>query len=142
MNSYIQKNGARILSEILTGSDKRLNGMYVEASASDIPVGARDHAYYDMLEASAKSGYLRVPIQTSYVDDNNTIHFLAIIPWGSLAAKQLPDDCMLRAVTVVCMRDNSPANDEFVYTAKLKDPVAVVQGAETSIHLTLSLMGK
>ena len=124
------KDGKRFVSELIAGSQKKINGMYV--------------AYYERLLKSPDSGFARIAIQSSVVDRDGYIQFTALLTTEDLKGGQLTEESVLTSATLVHMPSERQVDDVLIYNALFGGlygicPIKIVKGAYTTVNLRLSL---
>ena len=138
MSFKMHVEGERFLSELLAGSDKKINGMYVEYGTE---LSDRDHAFYRRIENNKTSGYARIGITDIFVDDDGVIRILGVLSTEDIRGEKPTKPVKLTCVTLVHKQDDNPDNDTIVCTIKLSSPVKLVEGTYTSIHTSMRLVG-
>lgn len=137
MNKLLS-GGKRALAEILAGNGTQINGMYIIYSSTPIDAAPDvDLEYLDNLVASGVGGYARVPITGAQVDDTGAVMFAAMVTTADIEGCQPTQDSKVRAAVLVCMKDSIMANDKFVYSTIMKDPVQLVPGAYMTINVKM-----
>lgn len=140
MNFTMHSQGLRFLADMLAGSGRKINGMYVEYGNGGCAAGARDLNYFAGLDKQGTGcGYARVAITNAYVDDTLRVHFDAIVCHGDLVGGAPGTDSAFTCATLIHMPDSNPANDLLVCTIGLAAPVRIVGGASTSVHTSMRL---
>lgn len=139
------KDGKRFVSELIAGSQKKINGMYVEYHPmSENGLKEKDAAYYERLLKSADSGFARIAIQSAVVDKDGYIQFTALLTTEDLKGGQLTEDSVLTSATLVHMPSERQVDDVLIYNALFGGrygifPIKIVKGAYTTVNLRLSL---
>lgn len=137
MNYYMQKDGRRVLAELLAGGSGKINGMYVEYGPQAADSGPRTLEGFEALPKDGSAGYARVPVEAVYVDDNLNVHFDALLRTDDFSP--VPDKPVaLRCATLaVLARDRS--DDKLVCTVAFNNDVPLVPGAYVTVRTKLNI---
>lgn len=137
MNFYTQEQGKKFLAELLAGSGKHINGMYVECAPADA-AGQRDAAYFERLKAVKNANYARIAISNAYADDANVVHFDALVRKEDFI-KKCRNNSALACATLVHMVDDNPANDIFIVTTGFESGAVITGSSYTVVNTSIKL---
>lgn len=138
MSFTMQETGPKFLAELIAGSGKKINGMYVEYSTSAKAAGARTHEYFRTIKDQKTAGYGRVAITNAYVDDKMCVHFDALVCPGDMTGT-VPAKARLVCATLVHMEDDNPENDTLLWTVDFSSPVHLSKETYTTVHTSMRL---
>lgn len=137
MSFTMQADGRKFLAEMLAGSSKKINGMYVEYGTGS--AGVRNSEYFKNLEKGGAAGFARVAVTNAYVaPDGCTVHFDGMVCTGDLTGTPVKG-AKLTCATLACLDGEHPENDVLVCTVDFGSPVQIVKGAYTAIHTSMKL---
>ena len=140
MRSMLRMDGARFLAEMLAGSGKKINGLYVEYGTT-APTFVDDHgpSYYEGLLHSQDGGYARIPVQSAAVCEDGGVLFTGLVTGSDLKGARITRNSVLTGAALVHMPDDIVANDIILYATLFTSPVKVVKGAYTNISVKLAI---
>lgn len=145
MMSQWLKDGKRFISELIAGSQKKINGMYIEYRPFKENGGLKkDAAYYENLLKSPDSGFARIAIQSATVGTDGVIQFTALLTTEDLKGGAITENTVLTSATLVHMPSECMVDDVLIYNALFGGrygnlPIKVVKGAYTTVNVRLSL---
>lgn len=129
-------NGKKLLAGILAGSGKSINGMYVECDADDNAV--RTYEYFKHMAAQG-GNFARVPVTHAYVtNDGDAVSFDALVCAGDFKGMTGGTHEVTHA-TLICMQDQSMANDVPVCTLKIKAKAPVTGSSYVTVHTSMKV---
>jgi hypothetical protein len=137
MSCKIQKAGKRFLAEMLAGSGRRIDGMYVEYGNVPKRTGLRDREYFDNLSRQEDAGYVRLSVANSYVDDNLASIFTAMVRLQDTRLADA-DSTELGCVTLVS-EGRDERDDVLVCTFDFDESMKIVGNAYTTIRCGISM---
>ncbi len=141
MTPKLLPQGKKILAQILAGKEKPNYGLYVEYSNKELSATPTvDANYFETLEKGARTGYARIPVTATVVDDDGIICF-GMLTSDDLRGGELTRNSVLTATTLVQL-GTTQAEDVFIYTALLKQPVKIVAGTYITVNTKISIGGK
>ena len=133
----MQAEGHKFLAEMLAGSGKKINGMYVEYGTGS--AGVRNSEYFKNLEKGGAAGFARVAVTNAYVDaDGCTVHFDSMVCTGDLTGIPVKG-AQLTCATLACLDSEHLEDDVLVCTVDFGSPIPIVKGAYTAIHTSMKL---
>lgn len=136
MSFYMQDNGWKFIAGIIAGSPEKIDGMYAEYSSGSLNAGARSRdTYADMPEGS---GYIRLRITNTYVDEDAVIHFTAYLTAADIPG-DVPAGACIRCATLVSLDNVSADNDKLICTVDISSPIALNHSEYIVIHAGLKL---
>lgn len=139
------KDGKRFISELITGSQKKINGMYVEYhQVSESGLVEKNASYYESLLKSPDSGFARIAIQNATIDNTGCMVFTALLTTEDLKGGPLTEESVLTSATLVHMPSELQVDDVLIYNALFGNhngilPIKIVKGAYTTVNLRISL---
>lgn len=140
MSGLLQKEGIPFILGMIAGSGLKINGMYVEyGQPGQFSAGPRDAGYFAALGQGRKCGYTRVGVTHSDVVAGGVCFTSLVCPSDINNGKVNHGVCVV-CVTLVCMKDDNPANDVFIYTADIPDS-PVMNGASITVNVGMRLTG-
>ena len=141
MKAVLQTSSVKFFADILTGGQRKIDGVYVEYGPAGIKAGPRDASYFDNLRESLTSGFARVAITNSYIDKNNPscLHFDAIVHSSDMQGADTSTATMYWNCGTLVSLGSDMSEDILVLTTSLSGDVPVVNNAYTAVHLTVDL---
>jgi len=140
MTSLLLPGGSRFLAELLAGSDKRINGMYVEYTSDPVTFNTdKTPAYFEGLLHSKNAGYARIPVQSVTIDKDGIVVFTGLLTSEDLKGGKLIKASALTGATLVHMQDDITAHDTLIYSTLFTQPVAVLKGVYTNVSVKLAI---
>jgi len=133
----MQDGGMRFLAELLSGSPKRINCLYVEYGTVDA-TGVKTPQYFRDMNASKTCGYAKVPVLTSYVDDACVIHFNSVVRGEDFRGMKPKTTTVLKAVTLAYSPGDS-SEDILICTLPFDAQVKISKNVQTAIHASMKL---
>lgn len=141
MKSMLQKDGCNVIADILTGSDDKLNGIYVTYAGTPVEsVQEVDYKTFTDMAKMAGRGYARIPVRSCKRLDDGRLLFTALLSASDLIGAAPNRRTKLTTATLVSMKDD-PSKDRFVYSAVLTSQCPMVAGTHIVIDLTMKIGG-
>ena len=137
MSCRMQENGRRFLAEMLAGSGRKINGMYVEYGNVPRQTGKRDRAYFDELARQDDGGYVRLSVANAYVDKDLTTLFSAMVRLQDTKLAGT-DGTELGCVTLVS-EGRQEDEDVLICTFDFPEAMKIVGNAYTTIRCGINL---
>ena len=133
MSVWMQKDGWKLLAEILSGAPYKLDGMYAECSKDGIVAGERSHEWYALHKDDVSVA--RLHISTAHVDNEGKIHFSAMMNAGDLPKVYM----LVQCVTLVSLGKHGMLEDRLVCTMDLTQPIKLAGDAYIVLHAGMKL---
>lgn len=137
MNYYMQKDGRRVLAELLAGGSGKISGMYVEYGPHAVDAGPRTLEGFEALPKDGTAGYARLPVSVVYVDDNMGIHFDALVRVDDF--DPVPDKTVELGCATLAVLAKDRSEDKLVCTVAFNKPVPLVPGTYVTVRTILNL---
>lgn len=141
MKSKLLKEGIRTISDIISGKDIKINYMYIEYKTLEYSETTakedKDIEYFNTLKEIPGCGYIRVPIQTSFVDTNNNVQFIASIN-ADMCDHVIAGSSMFTEATLAAGFESYATKDKFISSSIFNQPIPIVPGSIITAQVTLS----
>ena len=141
MTPKLLDTGRQFIGRVLIGEVTPNYGIYVEYSnKAAVSVPDVDYQYFQQRAAGTYTGYARIPVLTSHLTDNGIL-FTGMLTSEDLQGGKLTKNTVLTTTTLVNL-GAAEAEDTFLYTALLKQPVKVVTGTYITVSIRLLIGGR
>lgn len=137
----IQRGGNRVIADILSGSDEKLNGIYVTYAGADVESAPEvDRQYFEYLAKRPACGYARIPVRSCQCDADGSMTFTGLLSASDLIGSKPTKRSRITTATLVSLNED-PSKDRFVYTAVLTTQSPLVAGTHIVIDLHMKIGG-
>ncbi len=142
MSGFLQDEGRRLVAEMLAGSGRKVDGMYVEWAVSSAletsrgPSSRCTREYFSKLSGRKDAGYVRVRVFNAYVDDGMAVHYNTMLMRDDFPKSR--SRLYVTGVTLVSL-GRTPSDDVLVFSSDFDKPVAVSDGVYTTVHSSIRL---
>ena len=138
MTANLLDTGKRFFEQVIKGGLTPNYGFYVGYSNKPVEEAPEvSKEYFDTLAKGTSTGFARVPITTVVAQDMGLL-FIGMLTSDDLVGGHITRNTVLTTATLVNLGDTDE-EDIFLYTAVLKQPVKVVEGANITINVKFSL---
>lgn len=141
MNYRLQKDGCKVIADILSGSGEKLNGIYVTYGGSELKTAPEvDWQFFDYLAMTKGCGYARIPVRSCQSMQDGALLFTGLLATSDLVGAKPTKKTKLTTATLAVLNSDS-TKDRFVYTSLLASQAPLISGTHVIIDLYMKIGG-